>query len=224
MGFHVHRMSSEVRSCASGGFQAPAAPSAWPCPTPVAVVEGGFCPTPWVSDEGLLCVDSLRRGRPPGRSPFRSGSNGVERGGSTGKGPSLLPERRLSPLTRRKGSCANERPGSNRRRSYAYPYALGLEDRPGSPPGPKPVLSVPLTGRSASHRWGDGGDDKEWEQVDGKRPRRGRVAKEMDWHLRESKPENPVVFFDVEVGGVPAGRVKMELWADLVPRTAENFR
>lgn len=50
------------------------------------------------------------------------------------------------------------------------------------------------------------------------------MAKEMDWHLRESKPENPVVFFDVEVGGVPAGRVKMELWADLVPRTAENFR
>ena len=35
---------------------------------------------------------------------------------------------------------------------------------------------------------------------------------------------NPVVFFDVALGGVPAGRVEMTLYADVVPKTAENFR
>ena len=35
---------------------------------------------------------------------------------------------------------------------------------------------------------------------------------------------NPIVFFDVEIGGMAAGRIKIELFADRVPRTAENFR
>ncbi|ERN13443.1 peptidyl-prolyl cis-trans isomerase [Amborella trichopoda] len=35
---------------------------------------------------------------------------------------------------------------------------------------------------------------------------------------------NPKVFFDMEIGGVPSGRIVMELYADVVPRTAENFR
>ncbi|CAD7696009.1 unnamed protein product [Ostreobium quekettii] len=35
---------------------------------------------------------------------------------------------------------------------------------------------------------------------------------------------NPVVFFDVEAGGSPLGRIEMELYADVVPKTAENFR
>ena len=35
---------------------------------------------------------------------------------------------------------------------------------------------------------------------------------------------NPRVFFDMTVGGAPAGRVVMELYANDVPRTAENFR
>merc|ERR1712127_343847 len=35
---------------------------------------------------------------------------------------------------------------------------------------------------------------------------------------------NPKVFFDVTIGGASAGRVTMELYADMVPRTAENFR
>ncbi|KAF2146692.1 uncharacterized protein K452DRAFT_282875 [Aplosporella prunicola CBS 121167] len=35
---------------------------------------------------------------------------------------------------------------------------------------------------------------------------------------------NPVVFFDISLGGEPLGRIKMELFADVVPRTAENFR
>jgi hypothetical protein len=35
---------------------------------------------------------------------------------------------------------------------------------------------------------------------------------------------NSKVFFDMEVGGEPAGRVEMELRDDIVPKTAENFR
>ena len=35
---------------------------------------------------------------------------------------------------------------------------------------------------------------------------------------------NPMVFFDVTIGGKPAGRIVMELYADKTPKTAENFR
>jgi peptidylprolyl isomerase len=35
---------------------------------------------------------------------------------------------------------------------------------------------------------------------------------------------NPIVFFEMEIGGRPAGRIEMELFADSVPKTAENFR
>ncbi|XP_074587008.1 peptidyl-prolyl cis-trans isomerase 2-like [Curcuma longa] len=35
---------------------------------------------------------------------------------------------------------------------------------------------------------------------------------------------NPRVFFDMTVGGVRAGRIVMELFSDVVPKTAENFR
>lgn len=44
------------------------------------------------------------------------------------------------------------------------------------------------------------------------------------WHLRATIPSNPVIFFDISIGGVPAGRVKAELFADTCPKTAENFR
>merc|ERR1712113_1177685 len=35
---------------------------------------------------------------------------------------------------------------------------------------------------------------------------------------------NPRCFFDVTIGGADAGRIVMELRADVVPKTAENFR
>ncbi|XP_073334022.1 uncharacterized protein [Pagrus major] len=35
---------------------------------------------------------------------------------------------------------------------------------------------------------------------------------------------NPRVFFDITIGGAAAGRIEMELRADVVPKTAENFR
>jgi peptidylprolyl isomerase len=35
---------------------------------------------------------------------------------------------------------------------------------------------------------------------------------------------NPVVFFDMSVGGQSVGKIEMELYNDTVPKTAENFR
>jgi len=35
---------------------------------------------------------------------------------------------------------------------------------------------------------------------------------------------NQVVFFDVAIGGRPAGRIEMTLFSDVCPRTCENFR
>jgi peptidyl-prolyl isomerase F (cyclophilin D) len=34
----------------------------------------------------------------------------------------------------------------------------------------------------------------------------------------------PRVYFDIDIGGGRAGRIEMELRADVVPKTAENFR
>nr|AFI24615.1 cyclophilin A [Cyclina sinensis] len=34
---------------------------------------------------------------------------------------------------------------------------------------------------------------------------------------------NPKCYFDITIGGTPAGRIIMELRADVVPKTAENF-
>ncbi|KAI1451969.1 putative U-snRNP-associated cyclophilin [Annulohypoxylon moriforme] len=35
---------------------------------------------------------------------------------------------------------------------------------------------------------------------------------------------NPLVFFDITLGGEPLGRITFELFKTVVPRTAENFR
>ncbi|KAF8469602.1 cyclophilin-like domain-containing protein [Kalaharituber pfeilii] len=37
-------------------------------------------------------------------------------------------------------------------------------------------------------------------------------------------PSHPIVFFDVTLGGEPLGRIKMELYSTITPKTAENFR
>ncbi|XP_029917656.1 peptidyl-prolyl cis-trans isomerase D [Myripristis murdjan] len=41
---------------------------------------------------------------------------------------------------------------------------------------------------------------------------------------KPSNPENPRVFFDVDIGGERAGRIVLELFTDITPKTAENFR
>ena len=40
----------------------------------------------------------------------------------------------------------------------------------------------------------------------------------------KEEKSNPIVFFDITIGGKEAGRIEMELRADVVPKTAENFR
>ncbi|KAI3806026.1 hypothetical protein L1987_21916 [Smallanthus sonchifolius] len=46
-----------------------------------------------------------------------------------------------------------------------------------------------------------------------------------DLHCEEmSKKKNPSVFLDVSMDGSPAERIVIELFADVVPKTAENFR
>ena len=44
--------------------------------------------------------------------------------------------------------------------------------------------------------------------------------------LTPSLPRPPAqrVFFDIAIGGKPAGRINMNLYADVTPKTAENFR
>lgn len=37
-------------------------------------------------------------------------------------------------------------------------------------------------------------------------------------------PNNPVVFIDVSVGSTEIGRMIFELFSDVVPKSAENFR
>ena len=36
--------------------------------------------------------------------------------------------------------------------------------------------------------------------------------------------QNPKVYFEISIGGPPAGRIEFELFKDAVPKTAENFR
>lgn len=37
-------------------------------------------------------------------------------------------------------------------------------------------------------------------------------------------PKRPRVYFDISIGSVPAGKIVFELYTDIVPKTAENFR
>jgi len=50
------------------------------------------------------------------------------------------------------------------------------------------------------------------------------IRKEAQKRSKERRPERPLVFLDIEVAGHPAARVTCELFTDLVPKTAENFR
>lgn len=60
---------------------------------------------------------------------------------------------------------------------------------------------------------------------DTKKSKKSEENRKMDAAFEEAiRKGNPVVFFDVAIAGVPAGRIRMELFADVCPRTAENFR
>ena len=42
--------------------------------------------------------------------------------------------------------------------------------------------------------------------------------------MQPTSPSNPRVFFDIEIAGRPQGKIIFELYKNVVPRTAENFR
>merc|ERR1712224_694652 len=50
------------------------------------------------------------------------------------------------------------------------------------------------------------------------------MNQEFEWHRRPPVSENPIVFLDISIGCIPSGRIKIELWKDICPKTAENFR
>ena len=43
-------------------------------------------------------------------------------------------------------------------------------------------------------------------------------------HAKVSNLANPRVYFDITIGNQPTGRITMELYADVTPKAAENFR
>ena len=50
------------------------------------------------------------------------------------------------------------------------------------------------------------------------------VANEGPTVRAKRSPDNPIVYFDIAIGGQPIGRIQMELFLDVVPATTENFR
>lgn len=40
----------------------------------------------------------------------------------------------------------------------------------------------------------------------------------------DDKPARDRVFMDISIGGLPSGRIVFELFNDVAPKTAENFR
>ncbi|KAF3335761.1 peptidyl-prolyl cis-trans isomerase CYP19-3 [Carex littledalei] len=53
------------------------------------------------------------------------------------------------------------------------------------------------------------------------------IKSPSDYTILQKDPSimaNPKVFFDIAIGKAKAGRIVMELFSDIVPKTAENFR
>ena len=73
--------------------------------------------------------------------------------------------------------------------------------------------------------WQQSGD--EWlKKVEEKKggATKGEVKEGEDGKKTESAKKRKVVFFDISIGGEKAGRILIELFDDVTPKTAENFR
>ncbi|KAK9451454.1 cyclophilin-like domain-containing protein [Limtongia smithiae] len=55
-------------------------------------------------------------------------------------------------------------------------------------------------------------------------PTLNKIASSNDSHSDPYDFSNPIVFFDVNLGSQPIGRIKFQLFKDKLPKTAENFR
>lgn len=51
-----------------------------------------------------------------------------------------------------------------------------------------------------------------------------KMSKPPVKNMKELTYSNPVVFFDISIGNVPQGRMKMELYADRVPKYILPFK
>ena len=51
----------------------------------------------------------------------------------------------------------------------------------------------------------------------------GQIQADTVAQISSLLPDRPRVYFDISIGGAPAGRMVMELRADVVPRTVANF-
>ncbi|KAJ3012029.1 hypothetical protein HKX48_006523, partial [Thoreauomyces humboldtii] len=86
---------------------------------------------------------------------------------------------------------------------------------------------VETTGENGDAEEGGDDEDDDEERVDGDAPKKKKVKKataDGGGGGGGGGKANPLVYFDIEIGGSSAGRITVLLRADVVPKTAENFR
>lgn len=72
---------------------------------------------------------------------------------------------------------------------------------------------------------GEGGEVKSAEPEPEPKPETEKTADKIEPESDTAEPKrNPQVYFDIRIGSHDAGRIVMLLRADIVPKTAENFR
>jgi hypothetical protein len=83
---------------------------------------------------------------------------------------------------------------------------------------------TPWTLKALKDGWDDGGGITSTIRItDSSLARQDTLQQSFSSRLQYTimSTENPVVFFDISIGGSPKGRIEMELRADVVPKTAE---